>query len=69
MQPIKNYQSCLKERSLLLPTKVSIDVGLLTKNHHKINLIGSEGFLINKGVVPFCGSHLTPPCLRGYILD
>ena len=40
---------------------VVVDVGLLSANHQKINLIVGEDLLLNAGVVPFCRSLLTPP--------
>ena len=51
----ENFQSRLKERAFYSQPGVSIDVGLLSENHHKISLIASEDLLLNEGVVPFCG--------------
>ena len=41
---------------------VVVDVGLLSVNHQKINLIVGEDLLLNESIVSFCGSLLTPRC-------
>ena len=52
MWNLPNSQSCLKERAFYSQLGESIDVGLLSGNHHKIKLIASENILLNEGVVP-----------------
>lgn len=54
MQSTKIRKVVLRNiESLLLSTGggLSIDVGLLGKNYHKIKLIACEGHTINEGVV------------------
>ena len=48
----KNSQSRLKERSYYSELGGLIDIGLLSENHHKSNLVVSEDLLLNEGVVP-----------------
>jgi len=33
---------------------------LLGENRHKSNLIANENHILNKGVMPFCGSLIEP---------
>jgi hypothetical protein len=42
----------LRKESLLLTKVGSTDVGLLSVNHNKINLIIGEDLLLNEGVAP-----------------
>jgi hypothetical protein len=45
MQPTVILKSRLKERAFYFPLEGSIDVGLLSENLHKINLIVGEDLL------------------------
>jgi hypothetical protein len=50
MQPTENSKV---GESLLLSNKVggSMNVGLLSENHHKVNFIASQDLLLSEGVV------------------
>jgi len=65
MQPIETLQVVLRKEPYVCQLGRrgggSIDVGLLSVNRQKINLIVGEDFLLNECVVPFCGSLLTLP--------
>jgi hypothetical protein len=52
-------------KSLLLSTRRFIDVGLLSENHHKINLIAGKDILLNEGVVPLLWIASYTALLRG----
>ena len=53
MQPTKFCKVALRDEPCTHHYGGSTDVGLLGENHHKINLIISEGLLAGEGVVPF----------------
>jgi hypothetical protein len=48
----RNSQSCHKERAFYRELGGSIDVELLSENHHKRSLTVGEDLLLNEGVVP-----------------
>ena len=48
----RSSQSCLKGRACYSSLGESIDVGLLSENHHILIFIASEDLLLNEGVVP-----------------
>ena len=53
----RNSQSCLKERAFYSPLGGLLMIGLLSENHHKINIIVGEDLLLNEGVVPLFVDH------------
>ena len=48
----RSLQSRLKGRTFYSQVGVSINVTLLSENHHKTNLVAGEEILYNEGVVP-----------------
>ena len=60
----KNLQNRLKERAFYSPLPAgggggswSTDVGLLSENQHKVNLVAGEDLLLNEGDVPLLLNH------------
>ena len=47
-----NLQVILRKEPFTLRWGGSIDVGLLSENHHKTSYIASEDRLLNEGVIP-----------------
>ena len=52
MQPTKKLQSHLKERALYSLLGRLLMFGLLSKNHHNINLSVGKDLLLNEGAMP-----------------
>ena len=52
MQLTKLLKATIKKEFYYCQLREFIDVGLLSENHHKINLIVGEDLLQNEGVVP-----------------
>ena len=61
MQPKKIHKVVLRKEVFTFHHGGSIDVGLLSENHHSNDLTVGVDLLLNEGVVPFCGLLLTPP--------